>query len=90
MLELIYDYEFTRFQLQKRIYELNQKLQSDSLRTIEREALTARCDALGKERAELLEMILEMKSHLGKEELAYVQTHPCTGKRSRYRPESDS
>ena len=84
MLPLIYDYEFTRFQLLKRIYELNQQLHSDALPTIERETLTARCNALRKEQAELLEMILEMKSHLGKEELHYVQTHPCSGICSRH------
>ena len=87
MLELIYDYEFTRFQLQKRIYELTKSLQSRSLRTMEREKLLARRDVLSQERTELLEMILEMQAHLGKEELNYVKNHPCSGKNTRYRPE---
>ncbi|MBR4318687.1 MAG: hypothetical protein IKP69_01385 [Oscillospiraceae bacterium] len=82
MLTLIYDYELTRSQLLKRIYELNQQLHSASLPAVEREALTARCNALRKEQAELLEIILEMKSHLEKEELNNVQTHPCSGIRS--------
>ena len=82
MLELIDDYELSRFQLQKRICELNKMLLSPSLQTIERENLTVRRAFLVKERSELLETILELKSHLGKEELIYAQTHPCTGIRS--------
>ncbi len=79
MLDLIFDYENTRYQLHLRIKKLNQLLKSESLPTIERESLTVRRDLLSRERLELLENIMEMQKHLGKEELylyAERKTHP--------------
>ena len=69
MLDLIYDYEQTRYQLQKRISRLERLLKNENLLTMERESLTARRDLLVTERYELLNSINEMKKHLQKEEL---------------------
>ena len=80
MLELIQNYEQARFQLKQRIQELNAVLQNTPLSHAEREKLTSRRDTLIKERAELLEMILEMKLHLEKEESIYEESpYPCSG-----------
>lgn len=68
MLDLIYDYEQTRQQLQQRINRLNCLLKNENLLTMERESLTIRRDLLMTERLELLVHINEMKKHLGKEE----------------------
>lgn len=70
MLDLIYDYEQTRYQLQKRITRLERLLRNENLLTMERENLTARRDLLMTERFELLNSINEMKKHLRKEELS--------------------
>ena len=70
MLDLILDYEKTRYQLHVRIKKLNRLLKSESLLTIERERLTVRRDLLSRERLELLENIMEMQKHLEKEELS--------------------
>jgi len=81
MLDLIYDYEQTRYQLQKRISQLERLLKNENLLTMERESLTARRDLLVTERYELLNSINEMKKHLQKEELpreicpAHTRTH---------------
>jgi len=90
MLDLIYDYEKTRFQLQKRIYELNAILRNDTLMTIEREKLISRRDMLTRERCELLDNIVELKKHLRKEELLHVNDQTHSGKYCRMRPVSDS
>ncbi|MBR1527846.1 MAG: hypothetical protein IJ642_00930 [Oscillospiraceae bacterium] len=90
MLDLIYEYEETRFQLQKRIYELNKQLRKDTLMTIEREKLIARRDMLARERCELLDMIIELKKHLRKEELIHVSTQTHSGKYCRIRSLSDT
>ena len=73
MLDLIQNYELSRSQLQQRICELNALLKNPSLQTIEREKLTLRRDMLYTERRELVEDILQMKQHLGKEERSYVR-----------------
>ena len=90
MLDLIYHYQETRFQLQKRIYELNKILRNEMLMTMEREKLTARRDMLARERCELLDNIIELKKHLRKEELAHVKNRTYSGKYCRMRPVSDS
>ncbi len=88
MLALIEDYEQTRFQLQRRIYELNKLLRDDNLRTMEREKLIARRDLLTRERSELLEDILEMRRHLSKEEANHAK--PYTGRYQRFRAAAGS
>lgn len=87
MLDLIDDYEQTRFQLQKRIYQLNKILKTESLRTMEKERLTARKDLLTRERTELLNSILDMRKHLKEEEKQHVQ---YSGKYARLQSFPDS
>ncbi len=83
MLDLIRDYENTRYQLYVRIKKLNQLLKNESLMTIERESLTIRRDLLCRERLELLENILEMQKHLGKEELYLYAKYEAHSVRNR-------
>ena len=64
MKNLIQEYQENYKAIKKRIYELEQQLKNENLRTKEREHMQARLDKLREEEFEAVCAINEMRKHL--------------------------